>query len=168
VEIAESELPIRFEGYSIVPDSGGAGRFRGGMAQTRKVRLLEDDAILQLRSDKRHHPPFGLLGGEPGNPSANILQSPGGETRLLPVLGMSPMYRDQVIEHTFAGGGGWGDPLDRDIDLVQSDLLDGKITVEGARTDYGVVASCETLLIDLEATRRLRGRLKTVNTETST
>ena len=158
IEVAESELPVRFEEYSIVPDSGGAGKFRGGMAQTRKVRLLEDDAVLQLRSDKRFHPPFGLQGGKPGSPSSNILKSPGGESRLLPVLGMSPMRRDQVIEHTFAGGGGWGDPLERDMGSVQADLLDGKITVKGAAVDYKVVASPETLLIDAEATRQLRKR----------
>jgi N-methylhydantoinase B len=151
-------LPVRFEEYSIVPDSGGAGKFRGGMAQTRKVRLLEEEAVLQLRSDKRLHPPFGLQGGKPGNPSSNILNTPDGESRLLPVPGMSPMQRDQVIEHTFAGGGGWGDPLDRDLGLIQADLLDEKITVEAAAVDYKVVANPETLLIDAEATRQLRSR----------
>ena len=69
---------------------------------------------------------------------------------------MSPMYRDQVIDHTFAGGGGWGDPLDRDMGALQADLLDGKITVKGAHADYKVVADPETLLIDTDATRQLR------------
>lgn len=128
------------------------------MAQTRKVRLLEEEAVLQLRSDKRLHPPFGLQGGKPGKPSSNILNTPDGESRLLPVLGMSPMQRDQVIEHTFAGGGGRGDPLDRDFELIQADLLDEKITVEAAAVDYKVVANPETLLIDAEATRQLRSR----------
>jgi N-methylhydantoinase B len=158
VEVAESELPIRFEEYSIVPDSGGAGKFRGGMAQTRKVRLLEDEAILQLRSDKRLHPPFGLQGGKPGSPSSNILRSPDGESRSLRVLGMSPMQRDEVIDHTVAGGGGWGNPLDRDMESLQADLLDEKITVDGALADYSVVADPETLLIDAEATRQLRSQ----------
>jgi N-methylhydantoinase B len=158
IEIAESELPIRFEEYGIVPDSGGSGKYRGGMAQTRKVRLLEDEAVLQLRSDKRLHRPFGLQGGEPGDPSSNVLSSPDGESRLLPVLGMSPMHRDDVIEHAFAGGGGWGDPLDRDLESIQNDLLDEKITVTGAENDYKVVADPETLLIDEAATRELRDR----------
>ena len=98
IEIAESALPIRFAEYGIVPDSGGAGKYRGGMAQTRKVRLLEEKAILQLRSDKRLHRPFGLQGGEEGDPSSNVLRSPDGESKLLPVLGMSPMHRDEVID----------------------------------------------------------------------
>ncbi|MDA1280398.1 MAG: hydantoinase B/oxoprolinase family protein [Chloroflexi bacterium] len=158
IEVAESELPIRFEEYSIVADSGGAGKFRGGMAQTRRVRLLEDSAVLQLRSDKRLHPPFGLQGGKPGSPSSNTLQKPGEEPEILPVLGMSPIKRNQVIAHTFAGGGGWGDPLDRAIDSVQADLLDGKITVEGAKRDYKVVANSDSLLVDAEATARLRSQ----------
>ena len=158
VEIAESELPIRFEEYGIVPDSGGAGKYRGGMAQTRKVRLLEEEAILQLRSDKRLHRPFGLQGGEEGDPSSNVLSSPDGESKLLPVLGMSPMNRDEVIEHAFAGGGGWGDPLDRDMESIQNDLLDEKITVAGAENDYKVIADPESLLIDESATRELRSR----------
>jgi N-methylhydantoinase B len=68
------------------------------------------------------------------------------------------MKRDEVIEHTFAGGGGWGDPLDRDMESIQNDLLDEKITVTGAESDYKVVADPETLLIDEAATRELRGR----------
>lgn len=156
IEIAESELPIRFEEYAFVPDSSGAGQYRGGLAQTRKVRLLEDEAVLQLRSDKRLHPPFGLQGGASGSPSANVLRSTDGGAKLLPVLGMSPMRRDEVIEHTFAGGGGWGDPANRELGAIERDLLDGKITVEYARVNYKIVADSESRLIDIEATRGLR------------
>ena len=94
----------------------------------------------------------------PGSPSSNILRTPDGESRSLRVLGMSPMQRDEVIDHTFAGGGGWGNPLDRDMESLQADLLDEKITVEGALADYSLVADPETLLIDAEATRQLRSQ----------
>jgi N-methylhydantoinase B len=74
-ELIESEYPLRVEQYGLVPDSGGAGQFRGALAQVREIRLLEGEAVLQLRSDKRRFPPFGLPGGWPGTPSSNTLNA---------------------------------------------------------------------------------------------
>ena len=158
VEIAEIESPIRFERYALVQDSGGAGRYRGALASVREVRFLMDDAQLQIRSDKRDFPPYGLSGGKPGTPSANLL-NPGPAERLLPTMGLTPIRRNDVLRHVLAGGGGWGDPLDRDPDLVQRDVWNEKLTVGYARREYGVVIDPETLQLDQVATGQLRARI---------
>ncbi len=101
VEIAEAELPIRIESYGMVRDSGGPGQHRGGLAQIRRVRCLADNALLQVRSDKRRYPPYGLAGGETGSPSMNILD-PDGERRALPTMGTAPMKRGDVFYHQLA------------------------------------------------------------------
>ena len=85
VEQAESEYPLRIERYGLVDDSGGAGKYRGGMAIEREWTLLRDDAHLAIRSDRRDHPPYGLYGGLPGSPSNSIRRGPGGE-EVLPTM----------------------------------------------------------------------------------
>ncbi|MCH8922078.1 MAG: hydantoinase B/oxoprolinase family protein, partial [Planctomycetes bacterium] len=80
IEIAESEHPVLIETYGLMPDTGGAGKHRGSMAQVRQVKNLADRATLQLRSDKRKYPPYGLHGGLPGSPSRNILNPGAGGT----------------------------------------------------------------------------------------
>ncbi|HEY7037121.1 MAG TPA: hydantoinase B/oxoprolinase family protein [Thermomicrobiales bacterium] len=155
VEIAEVELPVRIEEYGLLPDSGGPGLHRGALAQVRQVRCLADSAVLQLRSDKRRFPPYGLRGGQPGTPSWNVL-NPGPKERVLPPMGMTPIRRGDVIRHTLAGGGGWGDPFARDPDLVRRDLRNELITPAYAAAHYGVVLDAATGEIDLAATARAR------------
>jgi N-methylhydantoinase B len=155
VEIVEVEAPVRIERYELIPDSGGAGQFRGALGQIRQVRCLAPDAVLQIRSDKRRFPPYGLFGGEPGTPSWNVL-NPGDSQTILPTLTMTGVHQDDVICHTMAGGGGWGNPLDREPDLVQADVWNGKVTVDHARAAYGVVVNPQTLQVDRSATDTLR------------
>lgn len=155
VEIAEVELPIRIEEYALLSDSGGAGQHRGALAQVRQVRCLAADAVLQLRSDKRRFPPFGLHGGDPGTPSWNIL-NPGPDEIVLPTMGKTPVRRDAVLRHTLAGGGGWGNPLERDPELVRADVWNEKQTIQYAARAYGVVLDPAALNVDKAATDRLR------------
>jgi N-methylhydantoinase B len=157
IELIEAEYPIRFEQYGLVQDSGGAGAYRGALAQIRELRFFGDRATLQLRSDKRRFPPYGLQGGQPGTPSSYVL-NPGPNEQLLPTIGMSPIDHGDILRHVMAGGGGWGDPLDRDPELVRADVADEKLTVGYAREVYGVVVDPETLAVDEEATRQLRER----------
>ena len=159
VEIAEAELPVRIEEYAMLADTGGAGRYRGALAQTRRVRCLAREATLQIRSDKRRYPPYGLQGGRPGSSSWNIL-NPGESEVVLPTMGTSPMRREDVIFHTTASGGGWGDPLERDPEMVRHDVWHEKVRPEHAREAYGVVVDPHTLQVDMEATERLRGELR--------
>ena len=159
VEIAEAELPIRIEEYGMRQDTGGAGKYQGSLAQVRRVRCLADEATLQLRSDKRRFPPSGLQGGKPGDPSWNTLNPDDGAVTL-PTMAVVPMKRDDVVLHTMASGGGWGDPLDRDPELVRGDVWNEKVSVARARREYGVVIDPETSQIDLPATERLRSELR--------
>jgi N-methylhydantoinase B len=130
VEMVESELPLRVHRYGLVPDSGGAGRFRGGLAYERAYELLADEAVLTIRSDRRAHRPWGLAGGEPGAPSSNVVRSPDGTERTLPTMPMEAvkLRRGDVFHHVSAGGGGYGDPHERDPERAREDVLDGKVT----------------------------------------
>jgi N-methylhydantoinase B len=139
IELIEAEYPIRIERYGFVADTGGPGRFRGGLSLTREYRLLADEALLNVRSDKRKHPPHGLFGGHEGAPSMNLLDHAGG-TRVLPVLLTEPVYmkRGDLFRHVMAGGGGNGDPLTREPALVLEDVLEEKVTPQHAEQAYGV------------------------------
>jgi N-methylhydantoinase B len=160
VETIEAEYPLRVERYGFVPDSGGAGRHRGGMAIERVFRLLADEATLTVRSDKRRFPPFGLAGGRPGNGSLNVVNPDTGDERILPVLVTEPvaLKRGDVFRHVLASGGGWGDPLTRDPALVLEDVRLGRVTPEGARRDYGVAITrdADGVTVDDAATAALR------------
>ncbi len=155
VEVLERQHPVRIEEYALVPDSGGAGRFRGGLGLARSYRLLADEAILQVRADRVRFPPWGLAGGLPGAPSANRLDG-------LPVPGKitTTLRRDQVLRHHQAGGGGHGDPLERDPEAVARDAWNGKVGGEAARRLYGVIVDPVSGVLDLEATIRERCRRK--------
>jgi N-methylhydantoinase B len=158
VEIAEASDPVRIEEYGMVPDSGGAGKFRGALSQVRRVRCLAPAATLQLRSDKRLFPPYGLQGGEPGAPSRNVLSAAGGEV-LLRTMCQHPVKEGEVISHYMAGGGGWGNALERDPQLVADDVRNEKVSVGGARKSYGVVMAADGVKVDQAATVKLRARL---------
>ena len=110
VEVAESEFPILIERYGLVPDSGGAGRHRGGLAVERVWRCLTPDTSLIVRSDRAAHPPYGLAGGAPGTVSSNLLQRPDGSEEVLPSMFSTTIGEGDVYVHRTAGGGGWGDP----------------------------------------------------------
>ena len=155
VEIAEVESPIRIEEYGLIPDSGGVGKYRGGLSHVRTVLCLAEEALLQLRSDKRRFLPFGLQGGGKGSPSSNILNQ-GTDQFLLPTMGTTDMKKGDFIRHEMASGGGWGNPLERDPEMVLSDILDEKVTVEHALKFYGVVFNRENKVVDLVATKKQR------------
>ena len=155
VEVAEQEYPIVVERYGLVPDSGGAGLHRGGLAVERVWRCLTPDTSLIVRSDRASHPPYGLAGGGAGAPSSNVLVRPdGGREELAPMFSTEIQAGD-VYEHRTAGGGGWGDPLQRDPATVAADVLDEKVSAEAARAQYGVVVAADGT-VDPEATMALR------------
>jgi N-methylhydantoinase B/oxoprolinase/acetone carboxylase alpha subunit len=128
VEVAEAEFPIRIERYGLVPDSGGGGRHRGGLAVERVWRCLTPDTSLIVRSDRAAHAPYGLRGGGPGALSSNLLVHPDGTEEVLPSMFSTTIQPGDVYVHRTAGGGGWGDPALRDPQAIESDLADGKVT----------------------------------------
>jgi N-methylhydantoinase B len=146
--------------YEFVPDTGGAGKFRGGMSQRKTWRMLADEGVLQVRADRQTHRPYGLYGGGPGAPGLNVLD-PGRPTgrKLHAKLTMN-LKRGEVFRHELPGAGGWGPALERDLDLVARDLRDGLVTIEAAARDYGVVAAGDPPVIDAAASETLRARLR--------
>ena len=165
IEMIEAGYPIRIERYGFVIDSGGAGLHRGGLSVLREYRVLQDDTYFGVRSDKRHFPPYGLFGGQSGAPSQNVVVS-GNNERLIPTLPVSPitMNKNDVFRHTMAGGGGYGDPLERTPDRVLEDFLDGRVSAVQARVAYGVVID-EALdpQIDSVQTDALRTQMRRVS-----
>jgi N-methylhydantoinase B len=158
VEVIEAENPLEVLDYAMVPDTAGAGMYRGGVSLRRTWRMLADEGILQVRADRQTHRPYGLSGGKPGAAGRNILD-PGtqAERKLHAKLTMT-LRRGDVFRHDLPGAGGWGDPLLRDTAMVAKDLRDGFVTIEGAARDYGVVAHGDPPAIDEAATAALRGR----------
>ena len=138
IEVIESEHPIQLLAYEFVADKAGAGKYRGGVPFRRDYRFLEDEGVLQVRSDRRDHRPFGLYGGSPGSPSENYF-SPMGRT--VCCRGSSRWTSSAVTccATYFAGAGGWGDPLERDPAAVLRDVRNELLSAENARNDYGVV-----------------------------
>ena len=165
IETIEIDFPLRIEHYGLVANSGGPGKHRGGLAIIREYRALEDNILLSIRSDKRAHPPHGLAGGRPGGPSWNIV-NPGTDQRILPVLLTRPDNLDEgdIFRHIKAGGGGFGNPLERDAEAVLADVLAEKVTPDHAAEAYGVIVVGDVDIgfsIDRAATARRRQAMET-------
>jgi N-methylhydantoinase B len=159
IEVTEAEHPIQLLAYEFVPDKAGAGKFRGGVPFRRDYRFLEDAGTLQLRSDRRTHRPFGLYGGSPGEASENYL-NPEGENRILPSKFTMEVRHGDVVRHVLAGGGGWGDPLERDPAQVLKDLRNELLSPARATADYGVLLDRSGTQVDGAATARLRDEMR--------
>ena len=158
-EIIELEYPLLMRQYAFVQDSCGAGKFRGGLGLTRDYEILSDETMLQVRSDRVKTRPYGLFGGGPGTPSANVL-NPGPDERELPSKVMTWLQTGDVYRCQLASGGGWGDPLERDPTLVERDVRNEKISIAFAARVHGVIVDAGTGLLDQEATINLRERMR--------
>jgi len=156
IEEMERAGYIRIDGYGFIPDTGGPGEFRGGLATFRDMTLLYPQATLRGRSDRRDFPPYGLNGGHTGSPSANILNMGSDTETLLATKPDIMAVAGDRHRHVTASGGGYGDPLNRDPARVMEDLRDQKVTIEGAERDYGVVV--REGVVDETATTDLRRR----------
>jgi N-methylhydantoinase B len=141
IEIIEMSFPLRVEEYVLVPDSGGAGKYRGGLGARRVWRVLEKQAQASVCCERSVTPPFGLDGGLPGGPAVTTLIQPLGNARKLNSKGgfLAPPGSLVVLEAP--GSGGYGNPRDRDPAALCEDLLDGYVTLAAARRDYGFGAA---------------------------
>ena len=155
VEVLEAHHPIRVDEYGFVPDSCGPGRFRGGLGLRRRYTLLNDEATLQLRSDRMRFRPYGLAGGGSARGTRNVL-NPDGAARDMPAKFAVTLRRGDVVLHEQPGGGGHGDPFMRDPERVADDVRDEKISLEFARREHRVVIDPVTLAVDAAATRAAR------------
>jgi N-methylhydantoinase B len=158
VEMLEAAVPVRVERYGYVPDTGGAGRHRGGLSLEREYTFL-GESVLSVRADREAILPYGIGAGRPGTPSANRLVTDGRETRLPSKFSRTVADGDRFYHRT-AGAGGWGDPLEREPPAVAADVRNGILSVERARAEYGVVILPDGGTPDLAATDAEREALR--------
>jgi N-methylhydantoinase B len=156
-EFLESYFPLRIEVYETVPDTGGPGFYRGGNALRIAYRFLEPGEI-SLHDDRWLTYPWGVNGGLPGGRSSKVLERRDGTVEHLAAK-CDRIKVDEGDRLNFItwGGGGWGDPLTRDADLVALDVRRGLVTAEGAQR-YGVIVD-DTLSVDRGATEALRTKM---------
>jgi len=160
-EILESDTPLIVERRELLPDSGGPGKMRGGLGRRVVFKVPDDDyapippVSLGIQSGRYRYPPEGLAGGRPGALASFLVNGKRGNP-----YGLTQLRLGDVVSMDAAGGGGYGDPLERDPDMVQRDVLEGYVGAEGAERDYGVVIDKNTLGVDSAATTALRDRLR--------
>lgn len=157
VEIFESDTPLLVEAREIVCDSGGPGRMKGGLGRRMVIRIPDDEyaplepVTIAVQAGRFRHPPQGIFGGKSGSRAGFLVKDkqadPSGLTQCKP---------GDVVSFYSAGGGGYGDPFERDPEAVEKDVLYGYVSIEKAREDYGVVIEPGTMKVDLEATQKLR------------
>jgi N-methylhydantoinase B len=159
-EVLETRFPLRVEWSALAPDSGGPGRQRGGLSMQRGIRLVGPEATYSVLADGAVLPAFGILGGGSGVPVGSHVIRDGGELRFPTPgkVGGFRLVRDDVLVLQSAGGGGYGDPLERPVERVVGDLRDGYISPAACRERYGVVVR-DGLEVDRAATVSLRREL---------
>ncbi len=136
VEALEARLPLVFESQSLIPDSGGPGRWRGGLAVETRIRVLSD-CELALRSERVRFAPRGRAGGFDGRAGEQFAVTPSGATRpLLPKAANQPLFAGETFVLRTSGGGGLGRPEDREHERIEADLAEGFVSAEAARRDY--------------------------------
>jgi N-methylhydantoinase B len=168
IEYFESEVPFRVLRYEFTRDSAGDGEYRGGPG-----------VYVEMASDtKPGHPSFLMTGNSDGMEVAARgptgvdleklemwIESPDGEKRMLRTMVTEPIHSGEVCFTKSPGGGGWGDPLDRDIKKVQDDVLDGFISIKKARDVYGVILDPGSLELKYEDTEESRKEMRRKNPE---
>jgi len=157
VEAQEAAQPIVVEQFGFIPDSAGAGTFRGGCGIRRDLRFLADEGQLTNLSERHRFAPWGVFGGKPGRLARTVINPGPGEQSVNGKQSREFAHGD-VISFQQAGAGGYGDPLAREPARVLDDVLDDYVSIEAARAEYGVVITGEgfDLRVDEAATERLR------------
>jgi len=159
IEIFESDTPLIVEKRELITDSAGPGIMKGGLGQ-REVFKIPDDKYapippvnLGIQAGRFIHPPEGLFGGNPGGRAQFLVNGVSGNP-----YGLTQLKPGDAVTIDAAGGGGHGNPLDRDPEMVENDVKDGYVSLEKAKEDYGVVIDPKTFKVNMEATRKLRSQ----------
>ncbi len=156
IEGIENKCPVIFEARALRANSGGAGKFRGGLGLEVRVRNLVEGRWNLRATFREKCPPWGLWGGKPGEAAGKYLKRPGdNDYKFVDVAHYLVPAESQVMVLS-SGGGGWGNPLDRDPEKVHWDVIEGFVSVESARNDYGVVLEGDTFAINEAETQALR------------
>jgi N-methylhydantoinase B len=159
VEIIESDTPLIIEKRELLIDSGGPGRMKGGLGQQEVFRVPDDQYApmspvnLGIQAGRHIHAPQGLFGGKPGAKAQFLINGVPGNP-----YGLTQLNLGDVVTIDAAGGGGCGNPMERQPEMVERDVIEGHISLEKAREDYGVVIDSKTFKVDTKATKKLRGQ----------
>jgi 5-oxoprolinase (ATP-hydrolysing) len=157
IEELEWRYPMRTERYELRDDACAAGKWRGGIGMIRTNRFLVDTMVSCEGERTESDPPWGIFGGHDGVNASTKIITPEGEVEVWPSKFTGhTLSAGSAIEVAVPNSGGYGDPLQRDPELVLSDVLDGFTTAELAERDYCVVIDVERRAVDADATRRLR------------
>ncbi len=161
IEFAEMEFGMRVERYGLHRDSGGPGTYRGGCGVVRDIRVTADEGILGSRLENVLYPAWGVNGGHSGRPG-KLIVNPGtpDERELKPLSDNNRLVKGDLLRIMTPGGGGWGDPLEREMTRVRDDVLDGFISAASALEDYGVVLNPQTFELDEAETQQRRRRMQ--------
>jgi len=154
VEAAELENPVMIERYEFIPDSGGAGKYRGGLSLRRDIRFLTEVTWARY-SDRQKFEPQGLFGGLPGTKGSLLLNPGTPDENRCRSKGVDQLKAGDLLSIRLPGSGGYGPPTERDPEAVRWDVLNGKVSLESAREHYGVVLN-DDLVVNREETVRLR------------
>ena len=157
-EALELEFPIRVGHWRLRDDSGGAGRFRGGLGFEKRFEILRGIARISHRGERHRTAPWGLFGGVAGASARSSLRRPGEATLQIPSKLEFTMQPGDLLDVWTTGGGGYGDPLERAPEMVLGDVLDRKVTADAARAAYGVVVNGRG--VDEAATVALRDEMR--------
>jgi N-methylhydantoinase B len=162
VEVFEVLYPMLVRRFELIPDSGGPGKFRGGLGVAREVTPVGHEALVGLAFERQlYSPPWGLFGGKDGKGNFVTITRRNGIVEKHEKITGYPLGDGESILYESGGGGGYGDPLERDEDRVLRDVLDGYVSVASARDDYGVIVDFTNEKVNFEATRRLRNEMQT-------
>jgi N-methylhydantoinase B len=167
-EFTENRFPVIVEKLALAPDSGGAGKRRGGLGYEKHYRVLVDCHTI-VTADRVRLGCYGVNGGKAGRPFCVTVDLHGRAKDLGGLVDGEPLAAGQVLRVVTTGGGGWGDPLDREPELVRLDVTQGKVSAAAARDEYGVVLAPGALPgeheIDRAGTEKLRAALRAARTE---
>ena len=159
IEAMEQEFPMMADRLEYIPDSGGPGRFRGGLGVRKDWRMLVD-SFVGVHSNRHKIPGPGLLNGSDGTLTKIVRNPDSPSSEVLPrEATLLPVGPNDVITIFAGGGGGYGDPLERDPSKVWEDVVNGLVTVEAARRDYKVALNPDSLEVDVAVTKQLRSEL---------
>ncbi len=155
VEAQEAHHPIIVERFELIPDSAGAGKYRGGCGIRRDMKFLAEDGKLTNLSERQRFAPYGLYGGQSGALARTVI-NPGPAERVVHGKASVDFEYGDVISFQQSGAGGYGPPFERDPARVLEDVIEGYVSMEHARGQYGVVIDPETMMLDIAATERAR------------
>jgi N-methylhydantoinase B len=155
IETMELQCPQINLAHEFLEDSGGPGEYRGGLGVKYKIRWEAPKVSASMHGDGVLNPPYGLFGGQPGSVNRPIINEGQESEIIMPSKGLFELGFGDTYTLYSSGGGGWGDPLNRDLESVRDDVRNGFVSREGAERHYGVVLT-ENLNIDLDLTEKLR------------